>query len=321
MTVTTTDGGYAGEFAVAPEIAIRVRGLTMSYGEVQAVKGIDLEVKRGEVFAFLGPNGAGKTTTVEILEGFRSATGGTARVLGEDPGRAGGDWRARLGIVLQESNPEAELKVRECLSLYAGYYPASRPVMETLELVGLGAESERLCKSLSGGQRRRLDVAIALIGNPELLFLDEPTTGFDPSARRAAWDTIAGLRSLGKTIFLTTHYLDEAEHLADRIAIIDAGRIVAQGTPSSLGGRDSSETTITFSLPGGYTLADLPQEIASLSEEPARSRMTLQTTRPSALLAALTGWAVARGIELPELQVTRPSLEDIYLRLTKGVEG
>jgi ABC-2 type transport system ATP-binding protein len=292
----------------------------MSYGEVMAVRGIDLEVRRGEVFAFLGPNGAGKTTTVEILEGFRAAGGGTVRVLGEDPAQAGGDWRAKLGVVLQESTPEAELRVRECLSLYAGYYRSPRPLMETLELVGLASERDRLCKRLSGGQRRRLDVAIALIGDPELLFLDEPTTGFDPSARRAAWETIAGLRSLGKTIFLTTHYLDEAEQLADRIAIIDGGLIVAEGTPESLGGRDSAETTIAFSLPSGYSRADLPSDVASLDWEPAGSRMSLQTARPSAVLAALTAWAVGGGFELPELQVSRPSLEDMYLRLTKGVE-
>jgi ABC-2 type transport system ATP-binding protein len=303
------------------EPAIRVQGLRMSYGEVEAVRGIDLEVERGEVFAFLGPNGAGKTTTVEILEGFRSASGGTVRVLGEDPAQAGGDWRAKLGIVLQESTPEATLKVRECLSLYAGYYPSPRPVMETIELVGLAEGHDRMCKTLSGGQRRRLDVAIALIGDPELLFLDEPTTGFDPSARRAAWETIAGLRSLGKTIFLTTHYLEEAERLSDRIAIIDAGRIVAEGTPASLGGRDSEATTIVFSLPAGFTPADLPPETVALIDMPSGPRLELQTERPSAVLATLTGWAVARGIELPELQVTRPSLEDTYLRLTKGVEG
>ena len=209
---------------------IEVRGLRMSYGTLDAVAGIDLDVQAGEVFAFLGPNGAGKTTTVEILEGFRRRTGGDACVLGVDPARAGGDWRARIGVVLQESEPEPELTVDECVSLYASYYATARPVQETLKMVGLADRSSVRCARLSGGQRRRLDVALALIGDPELLFLDEPTTGFDPAARHATWEVIAGLRDLGKTIFLTTHYMEEAQYLADRIAIIANGRIVASGT-------------------------------------------------------------------------------------------
>ena len=216
---------------------IKVQGLQMSYGSHDAVRGIDLDVQAGEVFAFLGPNGAGKTTTVEILEGFRHRTAGEISVLGEDPAKAGGDWRARIGVVLQESEPEAELTVAECASLYAGYYPRARSIQETLEFVGLADRSSIRCGRLSGGQRRRLDVALALIGDPELLFLDEPTTGFDPSARRAAWDVISGLRDLGKTIFLTTHYMEEAEYLADRISVIAKGEIVAEGTPGNIGQR------------------------------------------------------------------------------------
>jgi len=212
-----------------PPPVIEVRGLRMSYGGFEAIRGVDLEVRAGEVFAFLGPNGAGKTTTVEILEGFRRRTAGEIAVLGEDPANAGGEWRARIGVVLQESEPEPELTVQECLSLYAGYYPMTRSITETLELVGLSEQSQTRCSWLSGGQRRRLDVGLALVGDPELLFLDEPTTGFDPSARRSAWTVISGLRDLGKTILLTTHYMDEAEHLADRIAVIARGQIVAEG--------------------------------------------------------------------------------------------
>ena len=205
------------------EPVISVRGLVKRYGSHEAVAGIDFEVRRGEIFAFLGPNGAGKTTTVEILEGFRSRTDGEITVLGQDPATAGGAWRDRVGVVLQESEPRPSLSVRECLALYAGFYRAPRDIDETIELVGLTARTSALGTRLSGGQRRRLDFALALIGDPDLIFLDEPTTGFDPSARRAAWEVIAGLRKLGKTIFLTTHYMDEAEYLADRITIISAG--------------------------------------------------------------------------------------------------
>jgi len=298
------------------EAVIDVRGLRMAYGETEAVRGIDLEVRRGEVFAFLGPNGAGKTTTVEILEGFRSRAAGDVRVLGEDPGVAGGSWRARLGVVLQESEPEAELKVHECLALYAGYYPAPRPVGETLGLVGLAEQRDSFCRSLSGGQRRRLDVAVALIGDPELLFLDEPTTGFDPSARRAAWEVISGLRSLGKTIFLTTHYMDEAERLADRIAVIAEGRIVAEGTPASLGGRDADAAVISFTLPAGISVTELPLPFAPAARDSDR-RVELRTSTPLPALATLTQWILARDLDLPDLQVLRPTLEDTYLNLTR----
>src|SRR4051812_8460621 len=230
----------------------------MSYGSYDAVRGIDLQVARGEVFAFLGPNGAGKTTTVEILEGFRERTAGDVRVLGEDPQRAGGAWRARIGVVLQESDPEHDLTVVESLRLYAGYYPAPRDVDETIELVGLTDKRDAIATRMSGGQKRRLDVALALIGDPELVFLDEPTTGFDPSARRAAWDMIANLRDLGVTVFLTTHYMDEAEHLADRVAVLAAGEIVAEGPPATLGGREQAAARISFSLPPGVSAGDLP---------------------------------------------------------------
>ena len=252
-------GGGASEGGVA----IRVRGLRKRYGDVEAVRGIDLTVRTGEIFAFLGPNGAGKTTTVETLEGYRHRDAGEAEVLGSDPARPAAGWRARIGVVLQESQPEAELTVEECVSLYAGYYPRPRPVGETLELVGLADRRAARCGQLSGGQRRRLDVALALIGDPELVFLDEPTTGFDPAARQSAWQVIAGLRDLGKTIFLTTHYMEEAEHLADRIAVIAAGRIVAEGTAATLGGRDTGASVITFTLPSGLSAADLPPAFGS----------------------------------------------------------
>jgi ABC-2 type transport system ATP-binding protein len=296
---------------------ITVRGLRMSYDGLEAVRGIDLAVRRGEVFAFLGPNGAGKTTSVEILEGFRRRTGGDVTVLGEDPQRAGGVWRSRIGVVLQESQPEAELSVRECLLLYAGYYPDPRPVEETLELVGLADRSKARSGRLSGGQRRRLDVALALIGDPELIFLDEPTTGFDPAARRATWEVISGLRTLGKTVFLTTHYMDEAEYLADRIMVIAAGLIVAEGTPATLGGRAGAAAQITFTLPPETSATELPRS-AAVVEHAHGMQVRLRSERPLADVAALAAWAAERRIDLPDLQVTRPSLEDIYLQLVAG---
>jgi ABC-2 type transport system ATP-binding protein len=295
---------------------IRVRGLRKRYGDQEAVRGIDLEVKRGEIFAFLGPNGAGKTTTVEILEGFRTASEGSIEVLGEDPARAPGSWRERIGVVLQESEAEPGLTVRDCVELYAGYYRRPRGVVETLELVGLVEQYDKLAKSLSGGQRRRLDVALALVGDPELVFLDEPTTGFDPSARRTAWKVISGLRDLGKTVFLTTHYMEEAEQLADRIAVIADGRIVAQGDPRTLGDRHLSGAEITFSLPSQMGVADLPAGLASHAEENGLGRLVLRSTTVTADLHALAGWALERGVELDDLEVRRPSLEDVYLKLT-----
>jgi ABC-2 type transport system ATP-binding protein len=298
------------------EPVISVRGLVKRYGSHEAVAGIDFEVRRGEVFAFLGPNGAGKTTTVEILEGFRSRTEGKITVLGQDPATAGGAWRDRVGVVLQESEPEQGLSVRECLALYAGFYRAPRDIDETIELVGLTARAGAYATRLSGGQRRRLDFALALIGDPDLIFLDEPTTGFDPSARRAAWEVIAGLRRLGKTIFLTTHYMDEAEYLADRITVISAGRIVAEGTPQTLGGRDHMSTTISFTLPGHLQARDLPPGLSMLAEPVPGGSTVLRTESPLVHLQALGDWALGHGFDLPDLDVHRPTLEEVYLSLT-----
>jgi ABC-2 type transport system ATP-binding protein len=303
------------------EVVISARGLEQRYGDNHAVRGIDLEVHRGEVFAFLGPNGAGKTTTVEILEGFREPSAGSVNVLGTEPARAPQSWRERIGIVLQESSADPGLTVRECLELYAGYYRAPRPVDETLALVDLADRAGQRATSLSGGQRRRLDVALALIGDPELIFLDEPTTGFDPSARRAAWQVIDGLRALGKTVFLTTHYMEEAERLADRIAIIAGGRIVAEGDPRTLGDRHLSAATISFALPADTLADELPDTLLGRAEELARGRMVLHSGRVAADLHALSGWALARGVELEELEVKRPTLEDVYLQLTANPEG
>jgi ABC-2 type transport system ATP-binding protein len=298
------------------EPVVTVRGLVKRYGRREAVRGIDLDVHRGEIFAFLGPNGAGKTTTVEILEGFRTRTDGEISVLGVDPSGAGGGWRDRVGVVLQDSAPEPGLSVRECLELYAGYYRAPRPIDETITLVGLTDKADTLAGQLSGGQRRRLDVALALIGDPDIVFLDEPTTGFDPSARRAAWEVIAGLRQLGKTIFLTTHYMDEAEYLADRIAVIVDGRIVAEGTPRTLGGRDRMTATIRFTLVNGLAARDLPAGLRPLAEAGPDGTTLLRSESPLVHVQMLADWALGRGVDLPDLDIHRPTLEDVYLALT-----
>src|ERR1700754_2063467 len=274
----------------------------MSYGETEAVRGIDLEVHRGEIFAFLGPNGAGKTSTVEILEGYRKRTGGEVSVLGEDPANAGSAWRDRIGIVLQSNSLDPYLTVRESLELYAGYFTHPRSVEEVIALVGLEEKAGERARKLSGGQGRRLDVGMALVGDPELLFLDEPTTGFDPSARRQFWEGIAGLRELGKTVFLTTHYMDEAQRLADRVTIIAAGRIVAQGTPEDLGEREKAAGAIRYRDARG-------------------EEVTIETLDPVRELNRLTGEALKNGEELDGLEVTRPSLEDVYLDLTETAEG
>jgi ABC-2 type transport system ATP-binding protein len=298
------------------EPVVSVRGLRKRYGNVEAVQGIDLEIERGEIFAFLGPNGAGKTTTVEILEGFRTRTHGEVSVLGVDPAHGDSAWRNRVGAVLQESKAEPGLTVRESLQLYSGYYREPRDIDETIALVGLREKADALAPQLSGGQRHRLDVALALIGDPELIFLDEPTTGFDPSARRTAWHVIEGLRELGKTVFLTTHYMDEAEELADRIAVISGGRIVAEGTPGTLGGRNSMASTIRFTLPPGTGADDLPAELRALIAG-VDGRVTLTSELPLAHVGALAEWARERGIDLPDLDVRRPTLEDVYLELTE----
>jgi ABC-2 type transport system ATP-binding protein len=297
-----------------PDPVITVRGLVKRYGAVEAVRGIDLEVRAGEVLAFLGPNGAGKTTTVEILEGFRKRDGGEVSVLGADPARAGLGWRARIGVVLQESEPPGLLTVREALHMFAGYFPHPRDVTETIAQVGLTEQADQRAGRLSGGQKRRLDVAMALIGDPELLFLDEPTTGFDPAARREAWEVIASLHELGKTILLTTHYLDEAQRLSDRVAVIKDGAIVAQGTPGQLGGRDAAATTIAFALPSGV---EPPPGLSAAPRRVGAGRVELATARPVADLAVLAPWALEHGYDLPGLEVRRPTLEDVYLELVR----
>ncbi|HKH23157.1 MAG TPA: ABC transporter ATP-binding protein [Solirubrobacterales bacterium] len=295
---------------------ISVQGLRKAYGDFEAVRGIDLAVEGGEIFAFLGPNGAGKTTTVEILEGYRTRDGGEVAVLGVDPQRADRGWRQRVGFVLQESRLVPELTPREALEQYAGYYASPRDVDEVIRLVGLEEKADLRTGRLSGGQQRRLDVALAMIGDPELLFLDEPTTGFDPSARRQAWEMIAGLRKLGKTVFLTTHYMDEAQTLADRVAILSAGRIVATGSPESLGDR-GLRTEIRFRLPDGIGLSDLPGAIAAEARGEA-GMVTLAVSNPVPVLRELTSWAEGRGVGLPGLTVGAPNLEDVYLELTDG---
>jgi ABC-2 type transport system ATP-binding protein len=295
------------------EAVIAVRDLHKSYGDFEAVRGLDLEVRAGEIFAFLGPNGAGKTTTTEILEGYRKRSGGEVTVLGEDPGHADREWRERIGIVLQESRMRPELTVRETLELYAGYYRDAADVDETIEHVGLGAKSDTRARGLSGGQLRRLDVGVALVGNPDLLFLDEPTTGFDPTARRRFWELITGLRGLGKTVFLTTHYMDEAQVLADRVAIIVGGQIVAEGPPDGLGPA-AATTEIRFRPPDGVAVSDLPLAGASRSED---GRLVIaRTNDPVRSLNELTNWAIGGGYDLPGLEVGSPSLEDIYIELT-----
>jgi ABC-2 type transport system ATP-binding protein len=299
------------------EPVVRVRGLRKSYGDVAAVRGIDLDVQLGEVFALLGPNGAGKTTTVEILEGYRRRTAGDVTVLGVDPAHPTLEWRARIGLVLQASKMPPELTVEELVSRYAGFYPAPRDVGETIELVGLAEKRRSRAGRLSGGQQRRLDVALALVGDPELVFLDEPTTGFDPAARRQAWQMVANLRRLGKTVLLTTHYMDEAEALADRVAIVVGGRIVAEGPPSTLGGRENAPCEIRFRRPPGWDPALLPKGV-----RPAYRNdfVTLETADPVPVLGPVLDWVRRAGVDLLGLEVRRPSLEDVYLAATAGAD-
>ena len=298
--------------------AIVVQDLRKSYADFEAVRGISFEVHRGEVFALLGPNGAGKTTTLEVLEGFRERTSGTVSVLGLDPTGQPAALRSRVGIVLQDTAVEAYLTVREVLERTSGYYADPRGVGEVIDLVGLEEKTEERVKSLSGGQQRRLDVALGIIGRPELVFLDEPTTGFDPSARRESWELVRNLAGTGTTVILTTHYMDEAQTLANRLAIIAAGQIVAEGTPESLGGRDTAAAHIRFQLPEGVTVGELPDPPESVSPAGA---VVLRTEDELRVLHRLTGWALDRGVDLAGLSVDRPSLEDVYLELTRAAEA
>ena len=297
------------------EAAISVSDLRMHYAEREALTGLSFEVFRGELFALLGPNGAGKTTTVEILEGYRCRTGGQVSVLGADPWLASRSWRARIGVMLQETGPEPDLSVAECLGLYGGYYSHPWPAGDLLELTGLDAQAGLRATQLSGGQRRKLDLALALTGRPQVLFLDEPTTGFDPAARRDAWDTIAALKNTGTTIVLTTHYLEEAERLADRVAVITAGALVSQGPPGRLIARQATPA-ITFTLPAGLTTEDLPEPARRAISGPPGRTVTLPAPSPLPMLRILADWADQAGHDLPDLEVRRPTLEDAYLQLT-----
>jgi ABC-2 type transport system ATP-binding protein len=280
--------------------AIRVSDLRKSYGEHEALRGISFDIREGEVFSLLGPNGAGKTTTVEILEGYRERDSGDVEVLGFDPARGQIAYRERIGVVLQQSQLFPNLTVAETHRMFAGYYDHPRDIDEVIQLVGLAEKRNARVKTLSGGQKRRLDLGVALVGDPDLIFLDEPTTGFDPAARRVAWELIRSLRSLGKTILLTTHYLDEAEQLADRVAVLREGRIIRKGTPAELTG-ETHETEIRYRRNG--------------------REVVIRTTEPTKVLHELTGEALARGTELEALSIRRPTLEDVYLLLTEDAEA
>ncbi|MEO5985841.1 MAG: ABC transporter ATP-binding protein [Candidatus Limnocylindria bacterium] len=299
---------------IPADAAIDLRGLRKSYGSLEAVRGIDLRVERGEVFALLGPNGAGKTTTVEILEGHRTRSAGEVSVLGHDPGRNERALKQRVGIVLQQTGVDLYLTVHEVVEMIAGYYPAPRDVDEVISLAGLTEQRDQRVKKLSGGQRRRVDLAVALAGDPELLFLDEPTTGFDPSARRQAWETVRGLSALGKTIFLTTHFMDEAQALADRLAIIADGQIVASGTADELIGATSAASRIRFRLPDGAVPPD------AAGARVAGPAWEIETDAPTRALNLLTGWALKTDTPIGDLEVSRRSLEDVYLQLTADAE-
>ena len=303
-----------GEKPAGQGPAIVVEGLRKDYGKVRAVDGVSFQVQRGEIYALLGPNGAGKTSTVEILEGHRRRTGGLVRVLGFDPGAGERHFRERVGVVLQSGGMDAELTVREMVALFAGFYARPRGVAETLEEVGLADKRRARVRTLSGGQARRLDLALALIGDPEVLFLDEPTTGFDPNARRDAWGMIAGLRRSGTTVLLTSHYLDEVQQLADRVGVMSHGHLVEESTPDALGGRDVSGTVISFRLP--EQLRDGEPPAGPWDQAGPAGELTMHTDEPTRVLLALTQWACTHGVELPGLTVTRPSLEDVYLRIT-----
>jgi ABC-2 type transport system ATP-binding protein len=294
--------------------AIEVTGLRKSYGSVHAVRNVSFTVAPGEIVALLGPNGAGKTTTLEILEGFRARDGGMAAVLGHDPGdrSSARELRERTGLVLQDIAVEPYLTVRETIARSAGYYPAPREVGDVINLVGLGGQERRKVRTLSGGQKRRLDLALGLVGSPELLYLDEPTTGFDPAARRDAWELVRQLRVSGVTILLTTHDMEEAQALADRVVVLSSGLVVADGPPAELGGRDNAQARITFTLRDGELISDLP-----LPATERNGGVVVATANPTLALHELTGWALRRGTVLTGLTVDRPSLEDVYLHLTR----
>jgi len=310
MLTNSLEAAAVARSASAAPPAIAARGVRKAYGAVQALAGVDLEVRRGELLALLGPNGAGKTTLLEILEGHRRADGGEVSVLGHDPALRERALRERTGIVLQEEGLDPNLDVREAVELYGAAYPAPRPADEVLELVGLGDRGGVRASTLSGGQRRRLDLALGIAGDPELIFLDEPTTGFDPAARRRTWEVVDGLRALGKTILLTTHYMEEAERLADRIVVMARGEVVAEGTPATLGGRDRAAAVVTFSLPGGMPAPPV-------GEVDERGRVLLRTHHIPADLEALAQWALAHDLPLADLAVRPPTLEDVYLELTR----
>jgi ABC-2 type transport system ATP-binding protein len=303
-THTQTDG-----------LAIEVRDLRKSYGDVEAVRGVSFEVARGEVFCLLGPNGAGKTSIVEILEGYRTRTHGETRVLGMDPAHGERELRERVGIVLQQCGVQNDLTVSELIEMYGRYHVRRRPVDELIELVELSEKRDTRARKLSGGQLRRLDLALALVGDPDLVFLDEPTTGFDPAARRQAWSTIQSLCDLGKTVFLTTHYMDEAQQLANRVAVMNAGEIIAIGRPEELGGRDLRPAEVRFSLPREWSLGDLPDlpcEQRSLEGD----RVLVLTAEPVVAAQRITTWALDNDVDLGHFSISQPTLEDIYLELT-----
>jgi ABC-2 type transport system ATP-binding protein len=300
--------------------AVVVEDLVKQYGSLRAVDGLSFEVNEGEVFALLGPNGAGKTTTVEILEGHRQRSSGNVSVLGMDPQTAGRELREQVGVVLQEAGFDEDFTPRELVTLWSRMYPRRLSADDVISLVGLDDKRDAKVKTLSGGQRRRLDLAMGLVGDPQLLFLDEPTTGFDPTARRNAWALVESLRALGKTVLLTTHYMDEAEHLADRVAVIAHGRLIALGTPDELQSGNKSTAVVTFRLPPGIGTSDLPSfDGDAISQEGADWQ--LSTAHPTASLSRLTSWAAGRGLEIPSLEVSKPSLEDTYLALVGQDDG
>ena len=299
-------------------LAIEVHDLRMRYGGFEAVRGVDLDVAKGEVFGFLGPNGAGKTTTIEILEGYRRRTSGTVSVLGVDPASPTRAWRDRIGLVLQACELDPRLTVAETLSLFSVFYSRARPVDDIVDLVGLRDKVDERVGRLSGGQRRRVDVGVALIGDPELVFLDEPTTGFDPAARREAWAMIEGLKALGKTVFLTTHYMDEAQHLADRVAILRAGRIVALGRPDELADVNAADTVVTFRRPA-VDLEELSARLGA-STEVVGDDVAIRTDDAQATLGRLLRWADEHDVRLERLEVRRPDLEEIFLGLVGDAE-